>query len=50
MGGLGVDFLAGNGKDVTGNLGTVDTVSRTLVPVGVSDIVLFVECAGRKGG
>lgn len=48
MGSLGVDFLPGNGKDVTGNLGRVDTVSRTLVPVDVLGLVLFTECTGGK--
>lgn len=48
MRGLDIDFLLGNGRDVTGNLDTVSTVSRTLVPVDVLDIVLFMECTGRK--
>lgn len=50
MGGPGIDFPPGNGGAVTGNLGAADTVSRTPVPVGVLDGVLFRECTGRKWG
>lgn len=45
-----MDFPPGNGRDVTGNLGTIDTVSRTLVPVEVLEKLLFMECTGRKWG
>lgn len=50
MGGLGIDFPLGNSRDVTGNLGTVGTVPRTLVPVDVLDVVLLLVCPGRKWG
>lgn len=50
MGDLGIDFLLGNSRDVTGNLGTVGTVPRTLVPVDVLDVVLLSVCPGRKWG
>lgn len=48
--GLRIDFLLGNGRDMTRNVSTVDTVSRTLVPVDVLDTVLLMECTGRKWG
>lgn len=48
MRGLGIDFLPGSGRDVIGNLGTVNTTSRSLVPVDVLDIVLLMRCTGRK--
>lgn len=50
QGGPGIAFLPGNGRAVTGNLGTVDSGSRTPEPVGVLDVVLFLDCTGRKWG
>ena len=50
MGSLGIDFLLENSRDVAGNQGTVNTVSRSLVPVDVLEIVLCLDSTGRKWG
>ena len=50
MGSLGIDFLPENSRDMTGNPGTVNTVSRSLVPMGVLEIVLCLDCTGQKWG
>lgn len=50
MGSLGIDFLPENSRDVAGNPGPANTVTGSLVPADVLEIILCLDCTGRKWG